>query len=492
MTQPKDQIRKNSIWVVIGKFAEQTSQFLFGVILARLLTPEDFGLVVAIQIFTGLAGFISGAGMGGALIQAKQVHAAHFQVVFTVQLLICCVIYALFYYSAPYLADYMRNPIYTDLIRVSALSFLTRPFLNVPRSKLIRDMKFNIITTNAIISGLATGIASITFAHYNHGVWSLIWGGLVGAITIIPLTIYFARLPLRIKYDYQIAKNLGIMGAKFTANDILVYLRNQAPNFIIGKTLGPYSVGLFNKGESLSAYPFSFIAASAYDTVFRALSSYQDNLDKSKYIFLRTITLVTTYTFPFYVGLLWTSEEFIITIFGEKWLPAAAPLQIISISRMFACIGNPSGAVLAAQNTLGAEIILQFISLVTISAGCWYGTKQGDLTIISLALLPGIVFIHLTATLVAMNKIRVSLHNLLTALKPAIILNSLLFVELAVTAWALDRYQPNLEIKLRLFCLVTSGSAFYTFLFLALPIQSLKSEAEKWKGLLRIKKYKTA
>lgn len=488
MTQPQDQIRKNSIWVVMGKFADQGAQFIFGIILARLLVPGDFGLMVAIQIFTGLAGFVSGAGMGSALIQAKQVDNRHFQVVFTIQLLICSLIYMTFYHGAPYIAEYMHNSAYIDLIRVSAMSFLTRPFINIPRAKLVRDMRFNTITIYATISGLVTGVTSISFAHFHNGVWSMIWGGLIGALALIPLMLNAARMPLSIRYDSRIAKELGSMGVKFTANDLLVYLRGQAPNFIIGKFLGPHTVGLFNKGESLSAYPFNFIATSAYDTVFRALSTYQDNLDKSKYIFLRTITLSTVYTFPFYTGLFWTSEELVVLIFGEKWLLAAIPLKIISFSRMTDCIGNPAGAVLAAQNLLTLEMILQFVSLVLISVGCWYGVTVGDLDTISMELLPGIFFVNITTTCLAMWKIRVSSAELISALTPAIILNGLLFIMLAALDWALDRYFPDASQIHRLSYLVSIGGTFYAILFLFLPINQLKSESDKWKAFLLLKR----
>ncbi|MBE0437706.1 MAG: oligosaccharide flippase family protein, partial [Methylomicrobium sp.] len=138
-------IRSGTLWLFTGNISQRALEFLFGIILARLLAPADFGLLVMTHVFTGFAGFIAGGGMGQALIQSKDISARHYRVVFTLQLLICSIIYGVFYYSSPYIARFLDNPIYTDLLRVSTLNFLIRPFVNISRAKLSRDMRFKSI-----------------------------------------------------------------------------------------------------------------------------------------------------------------------------------------------------------------------------------------------------------------------------------------------------------------------------------------------------------
>ena len=121
-------IRAGAKWSLFERINGQVLQFVFGIALARLLLPTDFGVVVTIQIFTGLAFMISGGGMGQSLIQAKEVSEKDFQVVFTLQLLIGVAIYLLFFSIAPWFAVWFDNLLYRDLLRVSAISFLIRPF----------------------------------------------------------------------------------------------------------------------------------------------------------------------------------------------------------------------------------------------------------------------------------------------------------------------------------------------------------------------------
>ena len=434
-------IRNGTLWIFAGNIVSRVLEFVFGIILARLLLPSDFGLLVAAQVFTGVAGFIAGGGMGQALIQSKEVTSKDFQVVFTLQLAICSLIYCFFFFAAPWIAAWFDNPIYINLLRISALNFLIRPFIYISSSKLSRDMRFKSITIIGLISFIITSSFTITFALHHFGVWSMVYSGLIGSVFSAICLIFYSRCYPRIAYDKSIAKKLGTYGIKFSINDIIEYLRSQTPNFLMGKFLGPSAVGLFNKADSLSAYPVSIIASSAYQAIFRALSATQENIDQSKYIYLRTVTLATVYTFPFYISLFWLAEPFIVTVYGERWHAAAAPLQIFCISRLFACFANAAGAVLAARNLLGIEIKIQLVALLIAIAGCWYGVQHKDIVLIAFGLVPGTIFLCGSVSYVALRSLHASLLDLLIALKPAILMNVSLAIVLGLSDYLLTALQ---------------------------------------------------
>jgi len=465
-------------------------EFGVGIVLARLLLPSDFGLLVTTQIFTGVVGFIAGGGMGQALIHAKDVENKHYQVVFTLQLLICSLIYASFYWLSPLISQWFSEPLYTDLLRISTLSFLIRPFSNVAQAKLSRAMNFKVITLINLISLLVSSGLSIYFALQGLGVWGLVFSGLLGGGISVLLFLLLSRFLPVIKFDVKIAKQLGGYGFKFSINDIINYIKYQIPNFLLGTYIGTHIVGLFNKGESLSNLPITTISGSAYQTVFRALSSLQDDLDKSKYIYLRTITLVSVYTFPFYIGLLWVAEPFIVTFYGEKWQMAAIPLQILSIGGLFRCISNPSGAVMAAQNLLGIEVVLQFIALLLTVAGCFYGIYQQDIMIVSIGLLPSIVFLAITLSYYSLKVLEISYKELFKALSPAIVLNILLASILFIADYILLKYIPGINNIRYLISVSVLGGIVYALLFLYFPLAQLETEANRWKHFLYLKREK--
>jgi len=163
-------IRESSKWLVGSNVTSQALQFAIGIALARLLVPADFGMIVTIQIFTGFVGLIASGGMGQALIRAKEAREADFQVVFSVQLAIGVIIYTAFFTIAPWFAEWFGSPLYQDLLRVSAISFLMRPFLNLHNIWLQREMRFKETSLVGLASALLSGIVSIAMAVMGYGV----------------------------------------------------------------------------------------------------------------------------------------------------------------------------------------------------------------------------------------------------------------------------------------------------------------------------------
>ncbi|MCH9670218.1 MAG: oligosaccharide flippase family protein, partial [Gammaproteobacteria bacterium] len=165
-------IRRNTLWIFAGSAAGRVFSFAIGIVLARILVPEDFGLIVAIQVFTGAAGFIAGGGMGEALVQAKNAGKREFGTVFSLQLGICLVIYAFFWVIAPHFANWLDDPRYEPLLQVAALSFVFRPFVNVPQATLRRDMRFKVISLIQLVIMFFSGALSIYFALIGMGPWA--------------------------------------------------------------------------------------------------------------------------------------------------------------------------------------------------------------------------------------------------------------------------------------------------------------------------------
>ncbi len=472
-------IRRNTVWILGGNLSYRGFQFFVGVILARILVPEDFGLLVTLQIFTGTLGFIAGGGMGEALVQAKSVDEKDFKVVFTVQFVICILIYTALFVISPFLSEWFSEPRYTDLLRVSALTFIVRPFSNIPRAKLRREMQFKTITIIRLISMVIGASFSILLALEGFDTWSLIIGGLVGSLCSLLLLLYTTKWFPGFAYRKDSIRRLGGYGIKISTNEIILHLRNQAPNLIISRLLGADQVGLFNKGDSTASLPVNMISGSTYQTVFRALSTIQTDLDQSKYIYFRTITLVSIYTFPFYIGLFWIAEPFILFVYGEKWIDSSLPLQILTITGFFRSLTIPSGAVIAAQNRLGKEIIIQIQALVLFIIASIIGVKWGIIGV-AIALIPCYLFFTLRMTNLANQCITGNYSDLAKALQPAAILNSFLFIVLLIVDYLLPEGLRASSPGIYLLIFITVGGLTYASLFLSAPIPRLDAEKKRW------------
>lgn len=478
-------IRSGTKWSFASSLSTEVLNFAVGIVLARLLLPADFGLIATVGVLTGLAGYFAGAGTGQALVRAEEAGPRHFNIVFTLQLIIGSLIYLGFVIAAPAFSRFFEQPIYHTLLLISGLSFFIRPFINIPTSWLQREMHFRPIFISNAITLLAGSGVSVGMALAGYGVWSLIAGGLFGSLLRAVILNFYVRHAYALAWDKAVIHDMGGYGAKVAANSLIEHFRSQSLILILSKLSGPTDVGLYNRAASLSIMPMRIVGTSPYQAVFRALAAEQDNLDKSRYIYYRTITLVTTYTLPLFVLAWWLAEPGIRFLYGDKWLASAAPLALLATTGLFQCIGNPSGAVIEARNRMTAEVKLNIVAWLILVAGVIHGLQWG-LIGVAWAVVAMTVFFNMGLVIVAAREIQGTLRALFKALQPALLLNGMLIATLWLAhALALAPYaqsNPGLYSLL----MTSLGGAVYALAFLYLPIESLKTESAKWRRTLRL------
>ncbi|MGE3771507.1 MAG: lipopolysaccharide biosynthesis protein [Gammaproteobacteria bacterium] len=478
-------VRGSSKWLVGSNLAVQAAQFLIGIVLARLLVPADFGMMVTIQIFTGFVGLVASGGMGQALIRAKDVTERDFNVAFTIQLAIGVAIFVSFYLIAPWFAEWFGDPLYEPLLRLSALTFLMRPLMNQHLTWLHREMRFKQTAVRSAFSSTISGTVSIVLAAHGFGVWSLLAGGLCSALASYVLVRRLTPMRARLDYDRAIAGRHGSYGFKFVLNELISYVRRQTANLIITKVANAAAVGVFNKADSLSKLPFSVISAPIYQPVFRAMSKVQDEPDKIKYLFFRMVSLLLLYTLPLYIGMWWLAKPFIVVVYGEHWVDTAGVLEIIAPLGFLYCLGHPSGAVLAATDRLGREMVVHTLTWILVAVGVYFGLDRG-IEGAAWGVVASQVYSNLHMYWLATRCFDTRLKDVVGAFGPTLALNAILLlalfaVHLALPAGYVER-APHIYLGVSI---VVSGLA-YAAAFLFLPLRPLADEALRWRKLLHL------
>ena len=472
-------IRNSAAWLLGGSAAVQIFQFLFGIVLARLLVPADFGMLVTVQIFTGIASFVAGAGMGQALIRWKEVNDHDFHAVFTFQLLVGLGIYATFFTTSRWFASYFGNPLYADLMRVSALYFLLRPFGNLANVWLTREMRFRQKIIIEFWGTLLTGALSISMAWMGFKVWSLVFGGMIASVITIVWMLTVIPVRPRLRLDLAVVKRLGGYGFRTTVNDFVDYLRRQTANFVLSRIGGPTVVGLYNKADSLARAPM-LVARSVYDPIFRSMSKVQDDKDQCRYVYFRTIALLAVYMLPIVVGLAWIAEPLVLFLYGTKWVDAGKPLSILCLVGALACVRSPAGAVLAAQNWLGREVFVHLSNLLLIAVAAYFGLQWG-LVGVAWGILAAQAFGTIYMTLLVKLCIGARYSQLVRSVAPGLVLNLTLVAALVATDALLPAGLAASRPSAYLMIVVSAGIGTYLLAFLFAPISSLRSEQERWK-----------
>lgn len=479
-----ESIRHGAKWVFIGNTGSQVINFALGLILARLMMPAEFGMVATILIYTNLAGFVAGGGMGQAIVRAKEAGKRDYDLLFTLQALIGLVIVAFFFTIAPWFGRWYENPLYADMLRVAALSFLIRPFFNVPSNMLHRDMRFKAKTAVQLTNLVVYNSIALSMAYLDYGPWSLILAGLFSSVTGAIQFAYYARWRPGVCFDFARAGELMRYGLLASTNNIACYVRSQLPTFILSHSLGPAGVGLYNKAESLAARPHGFITGSVYEVLFRALAKEQGNLDKSRYLFFRSLTLVAVYALPFYIGFLWLAKPLVVTLFGHRWADSATPLVILSLAAPLMMIENLSGAVLAARSWLGRELVAQVVMIGVAAIAILTGLPYG-LTGVATGMVFALLYITVHMFWLAKQALNARWGDLARAFAPAALLNVILAAALGIAELFVP---PTIRAVGPLYVLLMAsvGGLVYAACFLYLPIPALAKETTRWKIKLKL------
>ena len=475
-------IRSGVKWLAFGKVGGRLFEFAFGIALARLLVPADFGMIATIQIFTGFVGMFVAGGMGQSLIRARQADADDFTAVFTLQLGVGLCVYGMFFAGAPLIAQFFGDPLYAELVRVSALTFLLRPLVTMRNAWLNREMDFKSRTLVDVATGFFGGVVSVALALAGLGVWSLTLSGLIGAFFNYLWLVRLTPLRLRLNFDTATMQRHAGYGARIVGNDFVDYVRVQAKVLLLSKLAGPAFLGLFNKAESLSRIPNQLLMSPTMEPLFRAMSKSQDNLDQVKYLYYRAITLLTAYTTPAYVLLWWIAEPFIAFVYGEKWAAAGAPMSVLTWVGLCLNVLLPSSVLLAVRNRLGQEMLATAINLPLLALACWIGLRWG-LVGVAWGLVVAQAVHAVQLYILASRSLPTRWSDLRRALAPGWLLGALTFVALALLDRAIGPWARSAPAAY-VFAMSAVGIAVAATAFLFLPLAALHSEAERWRAML--------
>jgi O-antigen/teichoic acid export membrane protein len=478
-----ESLRKQTLWVVAGDVGFRVFGLLTGVILARLLLPEEFGLVVTAQVLTGVMGYVAAGGMSDALVRAPTVSAGDRDTVFTAQLGVCLLIFGLLNLIAPGFAAFFNDPRLDPVLRVAALTFLLKPFMGVPLAILQREMRFKELSLVLFATLAVSSVVSVAMALAGLGVWSLLWGGLAGSAVRIWILIRIAPWLPRLAWDRVAVRQLGSFGIRFSALDLIQFVRIQTANAIVGRGLGIADVGLYNKADSLAEIPYEMLGLSAYQTLFRTLAVIRDERQRSAALFLRALTVVTLYAAPCYIGLIWVAEPFVVVVFGEPWRAAALPLQVLAAGGMLRIIASLGSAVAAAHDRLNLEIAIQLktLGLLTLGAVCGLPWGIGG---VALGSLPGLVYGAVRMYRLVGDTLGIGWSDLAAALKPVLWLNAFMTLALAIAWTALANADALGHEPTVLALMVVVGAVTYAGPFLLAPASELREESQRLRHLI--------
>lgn len=407
-----------ALWATITQFSTQIFQFVVITILARLLLPEDFGVIGMAVIFTGFVQTVSDLGLSASIIQRKNITEKHLSTSFWVSLgsgIILCIITIII---SPYIGLFFRNELIGPILSILSIGFIPGSACIVHKSLLQKNIAFKKIATAEISSSIMSGTVSVILALAGFGVWSLVFGTILGSFTRMIILWVVCTWRPSITFDLKSFKDLFTFGAHVMGSGMLNYFDSNVDYLLIGRFIGPTDLGYYTFAYQLSTIPLMKISSIITSVTFPAFSIVQDNNEILRSAYLKVTEYISLITFPLLSGLIVIAPDFIPIAFGEKWMPMVVPLQILCIAGALKSVGTTVGSILLSKGRSDIQFKWNIFTALILPLSVLIGIRY-DITGVALAITITSCLLFFIIQTITNNLIQLNFTDYIKALCPA-------------------------------------------------------------------------
>ena len=331
----KQKTFKGVIWSAVERFSTQGVQFLFGILLARLLTPNDYGMIAMLTIFMAVSQTFIDSGFGNALIRKPDRNEADKATVFFFNIFMAVACYGVIFLAAPLVAQFYKMPQLTDILRVLALNLIILAFGSIQRLNLTIDLNFKTLAKVSFVGAVVGGSAGLVCAYNGLGVWSLVVQQMTTMTTRVILFWTLVHWRPKTFFNKTSFKSMFGFGSKLLASGLLNTLYDTIYDLIIGKVFSASTLGNYSRASHFANFPSSNITGIFQRVTFPVLSKVQDDPEKLRKGYLKFLNMATLVIFPLMIGLAAVAKPFILLVLTDKWVEVILILQIICIAQMW-------------------------------------------------------------------------------------------------------------------------------------------------------------
>lgn len=381
-----------------GELVSRAIQPLIFIVLARLLTPDDYGVMAAAVMVMSFTQIFWEAGMGKALIQRQGNIDEAANAAFWINLVIGIIISGLLLIFADAIAEHLfQDQRVSAVVQVMTLQIMLGALGSVPVALLQKDLRFNKLFWVRISTVALPGLFSIPLAWYGFSYWALVAGTLVGQLAqVIVLWRVNAWRPRR-SFSSQVAIDLAKFGSWVGLTGLLAWFYIWIDSLFIGSYLGTRDLGLYRTANQFVTMIFGFLFAPVLPVLYSHLSSIQYDNDKLRDFFMRVIRIITFISIPLAFGIYALGDELGVVVFGENWVGIGFVISILALMHGFSWVVGANGEVYRAIGRPSLETIVNISALLIYLVGYYISIQQGFITFVwtRLALAMGAMFLHI-------------------------------------------------------------------------------------------------
>lgn len=323
------------IWGFMEKFSMQLVTFCVGIVLARLLSPADYGLIAMAAVFVAISQIVVDSGFSSALIRKADRTDLDYSTVFDINVGLSVVMGGLLCLSSHWIAAFYNEPQLVGVICLNGLYVFLGSFVSVQGTKLIADLQFKTRSKINIVNSLIGGAIAIAMAFAGFGVWALVYPNIITVFTGAALYWYYQRWFPGVRFSKSSAKEMFSFGSKLLLSTILNTVYTNVYPMVIGKKFSASSLGFYTKGASFASLPSTTIASVIGGVAYPVLSSIQDDDERLQNAYRQVLRLSAYIVFPIMLGIAALAHPLIIILITDKWEASVIYLQILCLAFMW-------------------------------------------------------------------------------------------------------------------------------------------------------------
>lgn len=331
----KGQVVRGLFWKFGERTISQGVSFIISLVLARILMPEQYGLVSLVLVFINIANVFVTDGLGASLIQRKDASEKDFSTMFFCSLGMGCLLYVLLFLAAPYIADFYGNADVTGVLRVLGIQVPLSAIKTIQQAYVEKNMVFKKFFFSTLGGAVVSGSIGILMAYKGFGVWALVEQYLVSCIMEIVILSVTVKWRPHFIFDFQAAKRLFSFGWKLMAAQFINVFYNELRSLVIGKKYTESDLAYYSKGNHLPSLVITNINTSISAVLFPALSKVNGSANAVKALTRKSMKMTAYVIFPMMIGMFVIAEPMIELLLTEKWLPCVPFLRLSCLYWMF-------------------------------------------------------------------------------------------------------------------------------------------------------------
>ena len=371
------QARTGILWSGTSTVILLVTRLGTSMVLARLLFPEDFGLMGIAILVTQFAKYLTNFGFNLALVQRKDLKAEHMDTVFVVNFFLTFGVTASIYVGAEQIGVFFNNSTLPPILQVISFLFIIRGLGSVNQALLTRRMKFKELAFTEVLGTLITFVSPIFFALAGYGVWSLVWGQLLGSLVTIVLVFIYCPWYPTLRFRFQALKDVFSFGFWVFIIRCLTYFIEKLDYLFIGKFLGVAPLGFYERAYALTDTPRGLMHTTTNRVLFSAFSQIQDDNERIANVLKKGIASVAVLTYGAFIWLYFAAPSLVTVLYGPKWTSSIVPVQIMCFSGAIHTMTLLFFPVINAKDLLAKRAACQFAYLVILAGALWFGLRAG-------------------------------------------------------------------------------------------------------------------